>query len=283
MRPTASHHKHVNILMAYNSSVQTRLKDHAYIVTGAASGIGQGVAIRVAAEGGGVVLADLNEDGLRETAATIEKDGGNCTVLAGDVTEAEFPERAVACAQSAFGGIDGCVPCAGIIKIRSIAEVTREEWEAVLELNLTAVFFLDRAVAEAAKAAGHGGAIVNLSSTSAHGARPNNVDYGVSKIGSDHVTRTLALEYGPSNIRVNAVSPGVIDTPMWRAVDRDRGAHLGLKPGELTKKMIDTVPMHRVAQPSEIAALVAFLLSDEAEYTTGQIIEMDGGFKLANP
>ena len=138
-------------------------------------------------------------------------------------------------------------------------------------------------MAEAARAAGEGGSIVNLSSTSAHGARPNNVDYGVSKLGVDHVTRTLALEYAPAKVRVNAVSPGVVDTPMWQDVDLNRGAHLGLEPGELTQKMVDTIPMHRVAQPEEIAALVAFLLSDEAEYITGQVIEIDGGFKLGNP
>ena len=260
-----------------------RLEGRAYIVTGAASGIGQAIALRVAAEGGSVVLADLNEDGLRGTASSIEETGGHCALLPGDVTDEEHPARAVALAQSEFGRIDGCVPAAGMIRIRSIAEVKRQEWQQILSLNLTAGFFLDREVAEAAKSAGRGGSIVNLSSTSAHGARPNNVDYGVSKLGVDHMTRTLALEYAPANIRVNAVSPGVVDTPMWRDVDLNRGAHLGLKPGELTRKMVDTIPMHRVAQPEEMAALVAFLLSDEAEYITGQVIEIDGGFKLGNP
>ena len=170
-----------------------------------------------------------------------------------------------------------------MICIRAIQEVTREEGEAVVALNLTSVFFLVREVAEAAKAAGRGGSIVNLSSTSAHGARPNNVDYGVSKIGIDHLTRTLALEYAPSQIRVNAVSPGVTDTAMWRAVDLHRGAYLGMKPGELTAKMVEAIPMKRVAQPGEIASLVAWLLADESAYMTGQIIEIDGGFKLGNP
>ena len=260
-----------------------KLEDQVYIVTGAASGIGQAVACRIAAEGGGVVLADIDESGMHETTVAIEKEGGRCVTLSADVTKPDFPKQAVALAESALGRVDGCVAAAGIIKIRGIAEVTPREWETVLQLNLTSVFFLARAVAEAIKTADHGGAIVNLSSTSAHGARPNNVDYGVSKLGVDHVTRTLALEYAPSNIRINAISPGVTDTPMWRAVDHNRGAYLGLKPGELTKKMIESIPMHRVGQPEEIAALAAFLLSDEAEFITGQIIEIDGGFKLANP
>jgi NAD(P)-dependent dehydrogenase (short-subunit alcohol dehydrogenase family) len=98
------------------------------------------------------LLADLNEEGLRETAASIGKAGGRGAVLAGDVTDSGFPARALDLAQSEFGRIDGCVPAAGIIRIRAIAEVTRAEWEAVLGLNLTSVFFLDRAVAEAAKA-----------------------------------------------------------------------------------------------------------------------------------
>lgn len=260
-----------------------RLEGRAYIVTGAASGIGRAIAIRVAAEGGNVVLADLNEVGLRAAASFVEENGGRCVALPGDVTDEHHPARAVGLAQAEFGRIDGCVPAAGIIRIRSIPEVKREEWQQILALNLTAGFFLDREVAEAARAAGEGGSIVNLSSTSAHGARPNNVDYGVSKLGVDHVTRTLALEYAPAKVRVNAVSPGVVDTPMWQDVDLNRGAHLGLEPGELTQKMVDTIPMHRVAQPEEIAALVAFLLSDEAEYITGQVIEIDGGFKLGNP
>ena len=260
-----------------------RLEEHVYVVTGAASGIGRAVAARICVEGGAVVAADIDEAGLRDTAILIEENGGRCAPLPADVTAADFPERAVALAVAELGRVDGCVAAAGIIKIRAIAEVTREEWEQVLGLNLTSVFFLDRAVAEQAKAAGRGGSIVNLSSTSAHGARPNNVDYGVSKLGIDHVTRTLALEYAPSHIRVNAISPGVIDTPMWRSVDRNRGAHLGLDPGELTRQMVDAIPMHRVAQPEEIAALAAFLLSAEAEYVTGQVVEMDGGFKLANP
>ena len=266
-----------------NLNTTKRLEGRAYIVTGAASGIGRAIALRIAAEGGSVVLADLNEDGLRATAGSIAEAGGRAAVLPGDVTEEEHPARAVSLAQAEFGRIDGCVPAAGIIRIRGIAEVKREEWQQILALNLTAGFFLDREVAEAAKSAGRGGSIVNLSSTSAHGARPNNLDYGVSKLGVDHVTRTLALEYAPENIRVNAVSPGVVDTPMWRDVDLNRGAHLGLQPGELTRKMVDTIPMHRVGRAEEIAALAAFLLSDEAEYITGQVIEIDGGFKLGNP
>lgn len=265
------------------ATAEKRLEKQAYIVTGAASGIGKAIAIRLAAEGGSVVLADLNEDGLRATASSIEEAGGCCAVLPGDVTMEDHPSRVVALAQSEFGRIDGCVPAAGMIRIRSITEVKREEWQQILSLNLTASFFLNREVAEAAKAAGNGGSIVNLSSTSAHGARPNNIDYGVSKLGVDHITRTLALEYAPAKIRVNAISPGVVDTPMWRDVDVNRGAHLGLEPGDLTQKMIETIPMHRVAQPEEMASLVAYLLSDEAEYITGQVIEIDGGFKLGNP
>lgn len=260
-----------------------RLLDRVYIVTGSASGIGRAVALRIAGEGGVPLLLDLNEEGLRATAGAIESAGGRSAVLAGDVTDSDHPQHAVAFAQAEFGRIDGCVAAAGMICIRAIQEVTREEWEAVVALNLTSVFFLVREVAEAAKAAGRGGSIVNLSSTSAHGARPNNVDYGVSKIGIDHLTRTLALEYAPSQIRVNAVSPGVTDTAMWRAVDLHRGAYLGMKPGELTAKMVEAIPMKRVAQPGEIASLVAWLLADESAYMTGQIIEIDGGFKLGNP
>ena len=261
----------------------TQLPERVFIVTGAASGIGRAVAVGAARQGARVVLVDMNEAGLQETARSIQEAGGRCAVQADDVTHPDYPARTVSFARSQFGRIDGCVPCAGMIRIRPLQLVTRDEWESVLTLNLTSVFFLAREVAEAATRDGNGGSIVTLSSTSAHGARPNNVDYGVSKLGIDHLTRTLALEYAPANVRVNAVSPGVTATPMWSQVDRDRGAHLGLAPGELTRKTVSQIPMGRVAQPSEIAALVCFLLSDAARYVTGQVIEIDGGFKLANP
>ena len=169
-----------------------RLRDRVYVVTGATSVIGRAAALRIAAEGGGVVLADLNEESLRGTAATIEESGGRYAVLAGDVTDPEHPVRAVGLAQAEFEWIDGCVPAAGMLSIRSITEVRREEWETIVGLNLTSVFCLDREVAEVAMTAGPGGAIVNFSFTSAHGDRPNNVDYGGSKLGLDYATRTLA-------------------------------------------------------------------------------------------
>ena len=260
-----------------------KLDDRAYVVTGAASGIGRAVAEEISHLGAGVILADRDEAGLMSTAHDIEADGGRCAVVPGDVTEPGHPEMMVATCQREFGRIDGLIPAAGRIIIRSIPEVKREEWESVLGLNLTATFFGAREVAEAIVAEGHSGSIVTISSTSAHGARPNNIDYGVSKIGVDHVTRTMAMHYAQAGIRVNAVSPGVFDTPMWHSVDRDRGAQLGLAPGEVTQRMVEAIPMGRLGNLQEIARLIIYLLSDDAAYVTGQIIEIDGGFKLANP
>lgn len=259
------------------------LDGRAFIVTGAGAGIGRATALRITDLGGAALIVDLDEGALRETGKGIQDRGGRSAQLAEDVTDPDHPARAVTACVDAFGRIDGCVPCAGRILIRAIRDVRREEWESLLTLNLTTVFFTAREVAERIRSDQHAGAMVLISSTSAHGARPNNVDYGVSKIGVDHVTRTLAAEYAADGIRVNAVSPGVVDTPMWQQIDVDRGAHLGLEPGELTRKMVETIPMHRLCPPEELGGVIARLLTDEFAYATGQVFEVDGGFKLTNP
>jgi len=254
-----------------------------YIVTGGASGIGLATVAQILELGGSALAVDLSREALDKLPSLFGARSDRLETLALDVTISGNEPRMVEAALARFGRIDGLVASAGRIKIRPLQDVTREEWDGILALNLTSVFFYARAVAEHIKKAGHPGAIVTISSTSAHGPRPNNPDYGASKLGIDHVTRTLALEYAPSQIRVNSVSPGVIETAMWKAVDRDRGAVLGLASGDLTKRMNQATPIGRVGQPEEIANIIIFLLSDRSSFITGQVIEADGGFKLANP
>jgi len=253
--------------------MRARFQDKVIIVTGAASGIGRVVAQRVAEEGGAVVAADLNGDALRKL-------GGDMELVTCDASDPASGQRLAEAALGRFGKIHGFVPCAGMIRFAPVTEVTTTQWDAVLGLNLRGVFFQIQAIGTAMA---EGGAIVTISSTSGDGPRPNNADYGVSKAGINHLTKTFALEFAPRGIRVNAVSPGIIETPMWEQVDRDRGAILGLPPGQLAARTINEVPMKRGGTPQEAAALIAFLLSDEAAYITGQIITIDGGFKLTHP
>lgn len=259
-----------------------KFSEKAFIVTGAGSGIGSYVAEYLAREGAALVLVDRNGEGLEKVAETVSAVGGICEIIDNDVTDQATNKHMVDICEDRFGRIDGFMPFAGIIRFADILDVLPEQWDLVLGINLRAVFFSTQFVARHMIDKGYSGSIVLVSSTSAHGPRPNNVEYGVSKSAIDYLTRTFALRLAAHDIRVNAISPGVVLTPMWVQVDKERGREQGLNPGEVTHQTIEKIPMKRSCKPEEIVGLVAFLVSDEAGYVTGQIIEIDGGFKLAN-
>ncbi|MEQ9811978.1 MAG: SDR family oxidoreductase [Azospirillaceae bacterium] len=258
------------------------LDGRAYVVTGAASGIGLGVAEAVVARGGRVLMVDLDPARLEETARRLG-DVSRALALPLDVTEPDAGTRMAAAAGAAFGRLDGLVACAGVIALGPIMDLTPATWDRTLAINLKAVFFNVQQVARAMLASGAEGAIVTFSSTSAHGARPGNADYGVSKIGVDHLTRSFAMALAPSGIRVNAVSPGPVETPMWQEVDRERSRAMGGRPGTAAAATKAATPLGRFGLPADIASVVCFLLSSESGFVTGQVIEADGGFMLANP
>ena len=249
------------------------LANKTYIVTGGASGIGLAAITRILEDGGSALAVDLRPDALQQS---FPGENERVATLALDVTADGSDQRMVEAAVERFGRLDGLVACAGRIKLRPLQDVTREDWEAILRLNLTSVFFYARAVAEHIKQAGHSGSMVTISATSAHGPRPNNVDYGVSKIGIDHVTRTLALEYAPAGVLVNAVSPGPTLTERL-----DTGITNDARIANISKEtaiacMVERIPMGRIASPEEVADAVVFLASSRASYITGVNIMMDG-------
>jgi 3-oxoacyl-[acyl-carrier protein] reductase len=238
----------------------TRLPGRVALVTGAGSGIGAATAARLAADGAVVACADI--DGARARATADGLAGATAVEL--DVTDRAGWETAVAHCREAHGGLDVLVNDAGITRDRTLLKMTEEEWQAVIDVHLRGTWLGCRHAIPAMLERG-GGAIVNLSSESRHGAF-GQANYAAAKAGIAGLTRTVALEHARHGIRCNAVAPGGVDTPMTRAVAE-----------ELREPWIASIPMRRFASPIEIAAVIAFLASDDASYITGQVLNVDGG------
>lgn len=240
------------------------LKGKIIIVTGAAQGIGEATALRLVEEGVHVVAADRNLDGAKATAEKITAGGGRAFAAQVEVTERDSWNDLVKRVLEELGGIDGLVNNAGVTRDRSLMKMTDDDWDTAVDVNLKGPWLGCQATIPQMQARG-GGAIVNLSSDARWGAFGQS-NYSSAKSGLVGLTRTVAIEHARHRIRVNAVAPGVVKTPMVMAV-----------PEEVRKGWMQTVPMKREAEPSEIASVITFLLSDDASYVTGQIIGINGG------
>jgi NAD(P)-dependent dehydrogenase (short-subunit alcohol dehydrogenase family) len=240
------------------------------LVTGGASGIGLATALRIASKGSDLVLLDRDAVGLEAAREAVSAKGCRVDVVDVDLTDAVALEAAV----DAAGDCDGLVNCAGIYPVTPSLEMSVEEWDRVLSLNLRAPFLMARGFARKCIARNRGGAIVNISSTASVLARPGIAHYGASKAALNQLTRVLAVEFAPHHIRVNAVLPGVIETETVKASLTTPASRAEME----AKKA--RIPMGRLGTPEEIAGLVVFLLSDEAAYSTGGLFMADGGFSL---
>jgi NAD(P)-dependent dehydrogenase (short-subunit alcohol dehydrogenase family) len=236
------------------------------VVTGAASGIGRATALLLRARGSEVVGVDLNEAGLADAAAA------GCEVLACDVTKAEDRARLYDTA----GDIDGLVNSAGIIRVVGIPELSEDDWDAIFAVNVKALFFLAR---DFGLRMPRGAGIVNVASISAkNNATTEALAYGSSKAAVLAITRGLANYLGPSGVRVNAVLPGIIDTPMQDKLIAAAALIRGVDADELNRQRLQTIPLeHKSGTPEAVADVIAFLLSSSARYLTGQAPAVDGG------
>ena len=246
----------------------TRFTGRTAIVTGAARGIGRACAERLLAEGAKVVIADIDEASGRETA---QKLGPNARFVRCDVGDARDVANLVTLAK-ASGDIDVLVNNAGIIHSADFLELKEADFDRVLRVNLKGAFLVGQAVAKAmaaqVKAGKKPGAIVNMASINSLLAIPNQIPYAVSKGGLLQLTRVMALALAPLGIRVNAVGPGSIMTELLAGVAADR---------EAKRRLLSRTPLGRIGTPAEVAAVVAFLASDDASYMTGEIVYVDGG------
>jgi 2-hydroxycyclohexanecarboxyl-CoA dehydrogenase len=226
------------------------------VVTGGGSGIGQAVAQRLRADGLHVATLDLNpsDDDFAYTA---------------DVTDRAAVDSALDAIRAQLGPVTVLVNAAGLERFKRFTDITFEDWQRVIDVNLNGVFHCIQAVLSDMVEAGWG-RIVNISSSSTHSGQPFMSPYVAAKSAVNGLTKSLALEYGPSGITVNAVPPGFIDTPMLRTSEA-RGL-LGD-----TQKQIEATPVRRIGRPEDIAAACAFLISEEAGYITGQILGVNGG------
>ena len=240
-----------------------RLKKKGVIITGGASGIGEAAVRKVLSEGGKAVIADLNEEKGQALVAELGQD--RVRYVNTDVVDTQAVENLFEIAK-AFCGVDGVFNNAGIGAITPSAKCTDDDWQRVIEINLTGVFKVARAALQHMQESG-GGSIVNCASILGHLGQSQTPAYSAAKGGVINLTRTLAMETATQKIRVNSVSPGYIDTPILNALDeKTRAGLIGLH------------PIGRLGRPEEIANVTAFLLSDEASFVTGADILADGGF-----
>jgi NAD(P)-dependent dehydrogenase (short-subunit alcohol dehydrogenase family) len=245
-----------------------RYADKVALVTGAASGIGRAVARRLAAEGGSVACLDLAAEGAAETAAAIEDAGGTATAFACNVTEEASVTGAVAATIDAYGRLDVVCNVAGVGGMARSHEETLDQWDRILAVNLTGTFLVCRETIPALLESG--GVLVNTASTAGLMGHPWSAAYCASKGGVVQLTRALAYEYRPSPMRVVAVSPGGVETPIM-------DAFATVPEGENWKMLKKAMTERGFCQPDDVASCYAYVASDEAHYMTGSIVTYDGG------
>jgi meso-butanediol dehydrogenase / (S,S)-butanediol dehydrogenase / diacetyl reductase len=290
--------------------MEAKLTGKVAIVTGSGQGIGRGIALRLAREGAAVVVAEFNPETGAETARLIGEQGGQAASIQVNIGDVASVQRLVQKTVDRFGHIDILVNNAGVVQTKPMLELTEADWDRVLQVNQRGSFFCLQTVAQqmirqlppelqAARApadimsmhkteqtrasgnlANSYGKIVNLSSVAGRRGRPLQTHYAASKASIISITQSAALALAPYRINVNAICPGIVPTPMWQEIDRDRGQLFGAQPGEAMAAFIDTVPLKRPATPEDIGGAVAFFCSPDADYITGQALNVDGGFEM---
>jgi NAD(P)-dependent dehydrogenase (short-subunit alcohol dehydrogenase family) len=246
------------------------------VVTGAGQGIGRAIALRLSQDGFAIALVDINAEALNKVRTEITGQGGQALCIEANLTKVSDIQYAADRAAE-WGPLSALVNNAGRVKITPFPEVTEEEWDAILALNLKTVFFMMQSVGRHMT---EGGRMVNMSSISGRSGRPDQAHYAAAKTGVISLTQSAALAFASQGINVNAVCPGVVDTPMTTGIHEIRAGALGITPEESLARMVAKIPLGRVETTEDVANAVSFLCSTDASYITGQSLNVCGGMEM---
>src|SRR5258706_1884670 len=246
------------------------------IVTGDAQGIGRAIAKRLSRDGFAVAIVDINADMLDEVKKEIEDQGGQVLALKADLTKLDDIQNIIN-RSAEWGQLTVLVNNAGRVIISPFLEITEKEWDTIMTLDLKTVFFAIQFAVKHMQAGGH---IVNLSSISGRSGRSDQAHYAAAKCAVISLTQSAALAFAAQGITVNAVCPGVVDTPMTAGIHEIRAGALGITPEESLARMVARIPLGRLETTDDVAGAVSFLCSSDAAYITGQSLNVCGGMEM---
>lgn len=252
------------------------------LITGAGRGIGRAIALRLAADGADIAVADLNKGAAEAVAEEIGALGRRALALQVDVRDRTQVLAMVRKTADALDGLDIFFNNAGIILIKDFLEVEEEHWDQIMDVNLKGVFLCGQAVArymvdnptpeaEATRK------IINTASLASRVGVPDMMAYAASKAGVMSLTRSMAMALAEHQITVNALAPGIVDTDMWTYIDEERANAAGIAVGEPMRKRVAAIPLQRAATPEDVAGMASFLAGPDSDYITGQTFNIDGG------
>ncbi|MGJ3353288.1 acetoin reductase [Providencia sp. Je.9.19] len=254
-----------------------RLKNKVILVTGAAQGIGRGIALRLAKEGADIALVDLNKDKLSDVAKEIEALDRKVTTFTADISQRDEVFAAVAHAEAQLGGFDVMINNAGIAQVKPIADVRQEDMDLIFRINVDGTLWGIQAASEKFIQRKQKGKIINASSIAGHDGFAMLGVYSATKFAVRALTQAAAKEYASAGITVNSYCPGIVGTDMWVEIDERFSEITGTPKGETYKKYVEGIALGRAQTPEDVAGLVTFLASDDSDYITGQSILTDGG------
>lgn len=254
-----------------------KIEDKVALVTGAGQGIGRAIALRLAKDGADIAIVDMNEAKMTDVASEVRDLGRKATTFKADVSKRDDVYAAIENAEKVLGGFDIMVNNAGIAQVQPIADVTQDELDKIMKINVGGVLWGIQAAAAKFKQRKHKGKIINAASIAGHDGFAMLGVYSATKFAVRALTQAAAKEYASAGITVNAYAPGIVGTDMWVEIDRRFAEITGAKVGATYKQYVEGIALGRASTPEDVAAFVAYLSGPDSDYMTGQTPMIDGG------